>query len=174
VGFEFPAVAEEDFMRSAETISGSFRDHLMAKNKQAAALQPRALTAIFGPENAKPRRNLKCPMPSPRQCPPVFRRSRHGDAIIFLHEFAADHTNCEPQMRYFSRGHRCTRLFGAGHIRLPTVPPTSDVYTYKHFYTDALAVLDQSRDRPRRISSPVDGRLFVAADRLTPRSARCR
>ncbi|MET0706191.1 MAG: hypothetical protein ABWY82_04990, partial [Tardiphaga sp.] len=36
-----------------------------------------------------------------------FEEAGSGTPIIFLHEFAADHTNWEPQMRYFSRGHRC-------------------------------------------------------------------
>src|SRR6476646_1845261 len=60
-----------------------------------------------------------------------FEEAGQGTPIIFLHEFAADHTNWEPQMRYFSRGY------------IPSdVPPSPEVYTYRHFYTDALAVLD--------------------------------
>src|ERR1700681_4152494 len=70
-----------------------------------------------------------------------FEEARHGTPIIFLHEFAADHTNWEPQMRYFSRGHRCIAYSARGYTP-SDVPPSSDVYTYKHFYTDALAVLD--------------------------------
>src|SRR5437588_864100 len=31
-----------------------------------------------------------------------FEEAGNGTPIIFLHEFAADHTNWEPQMRYFS------------------------------------------------------------------------
>src|SRR3977135_3942090 len=64
-----------------------------------------------------------------------------GTPIIFLHEFAADHTNWEPQMRYFSRGHRCIAYSARGYTP-SDVPPSAEVYTYKHFYTDALAVLD--------------------------------
>jgi 3-oxoadipate enol-lactonase len=70
-----------------------------------------------------------------------FEEAGSGTPIIFLHEFAADHTNWEPQMRYFSRGHRCIAYSARGYTP-SDVPPTSDVYTYKHFYTDALAVLD--------------------------------
>ena len=36
-----------------------------------------------------------------------YEEAGSGTPIIFLHEFAADHTNWEPQMRYFARGHRC-------------------------------------------------------------------
>ncbi len=70
-----------------------------------------------------------------------FEEVGQGTPIIFLHEFAADHTNWEPQMRYFSRGHRCIAYSARGYTP-SDVPPSADVYTYKHFYTDALAVLD--------------------------------
>ena len=64
-----------------------------------------------------------------------------GIPVIFVHEFAADHTNWEPQMRYFARSHRCIAYSARGYTP-SDVPPSADVYTYKHFYTDAIAVLD--------------------------------
>jgi proline iminopeptidase len=70
-----------------------------------------------------------------------FEEAGSGTPIIFLHEFAADHTNWEPQMRYFSRGHRCIAYSARGYTP-SDVPASSDAYSYKHFYTDALAVLD--------------------------------
>jgi 3-oxoadipate enol-lactonase len=70
-----------------------------------------------------------------------FEEAGSGTAIIFLHEFAADHTNWEPQLRYFSRGHRCIAYSARGYAP-SEVPPSAEVYTYRHFYTDALAVLD--------------------------------
>src|SRR6266478_6386790 len=70
-----------------------------------------------------------------------FEEAGSGTPIIFLHEFAADHSNWEPQMRYFSRGHRCIAYSARGYTP-SDVPPSPEVYTYKHFYTDALAVLD--------------------------------
>src|SRR3954452_8357155 len=70
-----------------------------------------------------------------------YEEAGSGTPIIFLHEFAADHTNWEPQMRYFSRGHRCIAYSARGYAP-SDVPPSADVYTYQHFYTDALAVLD--------------------------------
>ena len=70
-----------------------------------------------------------------------FEETGSGTPIIFLHEFAADHTNWEPQMRYFARGHRCIAYSARGY--LPSdVPPGPEAYTYRHFYSDALAVLD--------------------------------
>ncbi len=44
-------------------------------------------------------------------------------------------------MRYFSRGHRCIAYSARGYTP-SDVPASPDAYTYKHFYTDALAVLD--------------------------------
>jgi proline iminopeptidase len=70
-----------------------------------------------------------------------YEEAGSGTPIIFLHEFAADHTNWEPQMRYFSRGHRCIAYSARGYTP-SDVPLSSEAYSYKHFYTDALAVLD--------------------------------
>jgi proline iminopeptidase len=70
-----------------------------------------------------------------------FEEAGSGTPIIFLHEFAADHSNWEPQMRYFSRGHRCIAYSARGYTP-SDVPPSAEAYTYRHFYTDALAVLD--------------------------------
>jgi 3-oxoadipate enol-lactonase len=70
-----------------------------------------------------------------------FEEAGSGTPILFLHEFAADHTNWEPQMRYFSRGHRCIAYSARGYTP-SDVPASAEVYSYKHFYTDALAVLD--------------------------------
>jgi len=44
-------------------------------------------------------------------------------------------------MRYFSRGHRCIAYSARGYTP-SDVPSSKEVYTYKHFYTDAIAVLD--------------------------------
>jgi 3-oxoadipate enol-lactonase len=70
-----------------------------------------------------------------------FEEAGSGTPILFLHEFAADHTNWEPQMRYFSRRSRCIAYSARGYAP-SDVPPSADVYTHEHFYTDALAVLD--------------------------------
>jgi proline iminopeptidase len=70
-----------------------------------------------------------------------FEETGSGTPIIFLHEFAADHTNWEPQMRYFARGHRCIAYSARGYAP-SDVPASPAAYTYRHFYTDALAVLD--------------------------------
>ena len=70
-----------------------------------------------------------------------FEEAGSGTPILFLHEFAADYTNWEPQMRYFSRSHRCITYSARGYTP-SDVPPSPEAYSYKHFYSDALAVLD--------------------------------
>ena len=70
-----------------------------------------------------------------------FEEVGSGTPIIFLHEFAADYSNWEPQLRYFSRGHRCIAYSARGYTP-SDVPPAAEAYSYRHFYTDALAVLD--------------------------------
>src|ERR1700749_272491 len=70
-----------------------------------------------------------------------FEEVGSGTPILFVHEFAADHTNWEPQRRYFARGHRCIAYSARGYTP-SDVPPSAESYTYKHFYTDAIAVLD--------------------------------
>ena len=100
-----------------------------------------------------------------------FEEAGSGTPIIFLHEFAADHTNWEPQMRYFSRGHRCIAYSARGYTP-SDVPPSAEVYTYKHFYTDALAVLDHLGIAQGAFHRAVDGLLFVAADRPQRAGAR--
>jgi proline iminopeptidase len=51
-----------------------------------------------------------------------------GTPVIFLHEFAADCTNWEPQMRYFSRGHRCIAYSARGYTP-SDVPASPDGYS---------------------------------------------
>jgi proline iminopeptidase len=70
-----------------------------------------------------------------------YEEAGSGTPILFLHEFAADHTNWEPQMRYFSRAHHCIAYSARGYTP-SDVPASAHVYSYKDFYTDALAVLD--------------------------------
>src|SRR5258708_7365148 len=70
-----------------------------------------------------------------------FEEAGGGKPLIFLHEFAADPTKLGAQMRYFSR--RPPRIGYSARGYTPSdVPASAEVYTYKHFYTDALAVLD--------------------------------
>jgi 3-oxoadipate enol-lactonase len=109
------------------------------KKIEAAALPPTALPANLGAAQKK-----EPEMPHAVASDNVrlyFEEAGSGTPILFLHEFAADHTNWEPQMRYFSRGHRCIAYSARGYTP-SDVPASHEVYTYKHSYSDALAVLD--------------------------------
>jgi pimeloyl-ACP methyl ester carboxylesterase len=64
-----------------------------------------------------------------------------GSPIIFVHEFAGDHRSWEPQMRFFSRSHRCITFAARGY--LPSqVPDDPAAYSQDRARDDVLAVLD--------------------------------
>jgi 3-oxoadipate enol-lactonase len=102
-----------------------------------------------------------------------FEEAGQGTPVIFLHEFAADHTNWEPQMRYFSRGHRCIAYSARGYTP-SDVPPSAEAYTYRHFYTDALAVLDHLKIAGAHFVGLSMGSYSSLQIGSTPRSARYR
>jgi proline iminopeptidase len=70
-----------------------------------------------------------------------YEEAGTGTPILFVHEFAGDHRSWEPQMRYFSRRHRCIAYSARGY-RPSDVPASVDAYSYRHFMDDAVAVLD--------------------------------
>ncbi len=64
-----------------------------------------------------------------------------GTPLLFLHEFAGDHRSWEPQVRRFSRTHRC--LVPAARGFPPSdVPEDPAAYSQPRAVADALAVLD--------------------------------
>jgi len=70
-----------------------------------------------------------------------YEEAGHGTPILFVHEFAADFASWEPQMRYFSRGHRCISYSARGY-KPSGIPGTAASYTYEHFRDDVIAILD--------------------------------
>ena len=64
-----------------------------------------------------------------------------GDPILFIHEFAGDHRTWEPQMRRFSRSHRCVTYAARGYVP-SQVPADPAAYSQQHAVEDAVAVLD--------------------------------
>lgn len=64
-----------------------------------------------------------------------------GTPILFVHEFAGDHRSWEPQVRYFSRTHRCVTYAARGYP--PSAVPTDPAaYSQARAVADAVAVLD--------------------------------
>ena len=64
-----------------------------------------------------------------------------GDAILFVHEYAGDHRSWEPQVRRFSRNHRCITYAARGYSP-SQVPAAPTAYSQQHAVDDAVAVLD--------------------------------
>ena len=65
----------------------------------------------------------------------------NGDPILFIHEFAGDHRTWEPQIRRFSRSHRCLTYAARGYAP-SQVPADPAAYSQQHAVDDAVAVLD--------------------------------
>ena len=63
-----------------------------------------------------------------------------GEPILFVHEFAGDHRTWEPQIRRFSRSHRCITYAARGYPP-SQVPADPAAYSQRHAVDDAVAVL---------------------------------
>ena len=64
-----------------------------------------------------------------------------GNPILFVHEYAGDHRSWEPQVRRFSRSHRCITYAARGYPP-SQVPADAGAYSQQHAVDDAVAVLD--------------------------------
>lgn len=64
-----------------------------------------------------------------------------GVPVVFVHEFAGDHRSWEPQMRFFSRRHRCV-VFAARGYPPSAVPPAVESYSQARAARDIVAVMD--------------------------------
>ena len=70
-----------------------------------------------------------------------YEETGRGVPIVFVHEFAGDHRSFEPQMRFFSRSHRCIAFDARGY--LPSdVPDAPEAYGQDTARDDVVAVLD--------------------------------
>ena len=63
------------------------------------------------------------------------------EAIVFVHEFAGDHRQWEPQIRYFSRRYRCI-TFDARGYPLSDVPAADEKYSQDRARDDIRAIVD--------------------------------
>jgi pimeloyl-ACP methyl ester carboxylesterase len=64
-----------------------------------------------------------------------------GVPIVFVHEFAGDHRSWEPQVRFFSRRHRCIAYAARGYPP-SDVPERVDSYSQERAAADIRAVMD--------------------------------
>lgn len=64
-----------------------------------------------------------------------------GTPILFIHEFGGNHLSWEPQVRFFSRRHRCITYAARGYPP-SDVPDELEAYSQIKAVEDAVAVLD--------------------------------
>lgn len=70
-----------------------------------------------------------------------YEETGAGDAIVWLHEFAADWRTWEPQVRRFSRDYRCITYNARGYPP-SDVPEDDDAYGYQQQRDDLIGVMD--------------------------------
>jgi pimeloyl-ACP methyl ester carboxylesterase len=64
-----------------------------------------------------------------------------GTPVVFVHEYAGDWRTWEPQMRYFSRLHRCVTYSQRGYPP-SDVPQAAERYSQDIFRDDVIALMD--------------------------------
>ena len=69
-----------------------------------------------------------------------FEESGEGYPIIFIHEFASDIRGWEPQLRHFSRSHRCIAYNARGYPP-SDVPDDASSYSWEFAVDDIAAVM---------------------------------
>jgi pimeloyl-ACP methyl ester carboxylesterase len=94
-----------------------------------------------------------------------------GTPILFIHEFGGNHASWEPQLRYFSRRHRCITYAARGYPP-SDVPDSVDAYSQAIAADDAVAVLDALKiDRAHIVGLSMGGFCTVHFGLRTPQRA---
>ncbi len=94
-----------------------------------------------------------------------------GTPILFIHEFGGNHASWEPQLRYFSRRHRCITYAARGYPP-SDVPGSADAYSQAIAADDAVAVLDALKiDRAHIVGLSMGGFCTVHFGLRTPQRA---
>src|SRR5207249_10220341 len=70
-----------------------------------------------------------------------YEETGAGTAVVFVHEFAADHRSWEPQLRHFSRRYRCIAYNARGYPP-SDVPQELERYSQARARDDIRCVLD--------------------------------
>jgi pimeloyl-ACP methyl ester carboxylesterase len=70
-----------------------------------------------------------------------YEESGSGTPVVFVHEFAGDYRTWEPQMRHFSRRHRCIAYNARGYPP-SDVPESFERYSQQRARDDIRAVMD--------------------------------
>ena len=70
-----------------------------------------------------------------------YEEAGQGTPVVFVHEYAADYRTWEPQMRRFSRSHRCVTYSQRGYPP-SDIPSDPDKYSQDCFSDDVIALMD--------------------------------
>jgi pimeloyl-ACP methyl ester carboxylesterase len=70
-----------------------------------------------------------------------YEEAGTGTPVVFVHEYAADYRTWEPQMRHFTRSHRCVTYSQRGYPP-SDVPSDAARYGQDIFRDDVIAVMD--------------------------------
>jgi proline iminopeptidase len=100
-----------------------------------------------------------------------YEEAGNGTPILFSHEFAGDYRNWEHQMRYFSRRHRCIAYSARGY-KPSDVPSDPKDYSYRHWASDAVAILDHLKiEKAHIVGLSMGGYTVVVMGLLHPKRA---
>ena len=70
-----------------------------------------------------------------------YEETGRGTPVVFVHEFAADYRTWEPQLRFFSRSHRCITFSQRGYPP-SDIPEKPEMYSQNIARDDVLGVMD--------------------------------
>ena len=94
-----------------------------------------------------------------------------GTPILFIHEFGGNHASWEPQLRFFSRRHRCISYAARGYPP-SDVPDSMEAYSQALAADDAVAVLDALKiDKAHIVGLSMGGFCTVHFGLRTPERA---
>jgi pimeloyl-ACP methyl ester carboxylesterase len=86
-----------------------------------------------------------------------YEEAGTGTPIVFVHEFGGNYQSWEPQVRYFSRRHRCVTYAARGYPP-SDIPESVDVYSQSRATQDIAAVMDAAKiDRAHVVGLSMGG-----------------
>ena len=101
-----------------------------------------------------------------------YEEAGRGTPIVFVHEFGGDHRSWEPQMRFFSRRHRCV-TYGARDYPPSDVPESVDAYSQAIAVKDIVSVMDACGiDRAHVVGLSMGGFAVLHLGLVAPQRAR--
>jgi len=79
-----------------------------------------------------------------------YEETGRGFPLLFVHEFAGDHSSWAPQVRHFAKTYRCITYSARGYPP-SDVPAQLSAYSQEQAVRDALAVLDAAHARAANV-----------------------